>query len=295
MSNRGDFYAVLGVPRDASEAEVKKAYRKLALKYHPDKNQAGDRDAAAEKFKQISEAAETLLDAEKRREYDNPGMTFGGGGSGFGADFPPRQSSGRRQFTERDAFSMFERFSRDFEDMHNEMFDNHRSFGGGRQQQQGRRRDPFAAMFGDDDDFGFGGSFGGMQMGGIGSMQSSGMSFSSSSSSFGTGGMARSTSTRVTIGPDGKRRTITETRTRNADGTEDVTSNEHEDEVQPGQSSIGFEDPFGDFGGFGGMGMGMGMLGRARGGGMNDQALARPQRQRQRQLSGSKADRREYY
>ena len=293
MSNRGDFYAVLGVPRDASEAQIKKAYRKLALKYHPDKNQAGDKDVAAEKFKQISEAAETLLDAEKRREYDNPGLNFGGGGGGFGADFPPRQSSGgarRRQFTERDAFSMFEDFFRDFDDMRNEMFDNHRSFGGGRQQQQGRRRDPFAAMFGDDDDFGFGGSFGGMQMGGSGSMQSSSMSYSSSSS-FGTGGVARSTSTRVTIGPDGKRRTITETRTRNADGTEDVTSNEHEDEVQPGQSSIGFEDPFGDFGGFGGMGMGM--LGRARGGGMNDRALTRPQRQRQ--LSGSKADRREYY
>ena len=113
---------------------------------------------------------------------------------------------------------MFEDFFRDFDDMRNEMFDNHRSFGGGRQQQQGRRRDPFAAMFGDDDDFGFGGSFGGMQMGGSGSMQSSSMSYSSSSS-FGTGGVARSTSTRVTIGPDGKRRTITETRTRNADGT----------------------------------------------------------------------------
>ena len=85
-------------------------------------------------------------------------------------------------------------------------------------------------------------------------MQSSSMSFSSSSS-FGPGGVGKSTSTRVTIGPDGKRRTITETRTRNADGTEDVTSNEHEDIVEPGQR-IGFDD----FGGFGRMGM----LGRGR-------------------------------
>ena len=74
MSHRVDYYEVLGVSKDASEGQIKKAYRKLALQYHPDKNKSGDRDAAAEKFKEISEAAETLLDKEKRAEYDNPGI-----------------------------------------------------------------------------------------------------------------------------------------------------------------------------------------------------------------------------
>jgi hypothetical protein len=118
----------------------------------------------------------------------------------------------------------------------------------------------------------------------FGGMHSSSMSFSSSSS-FGPGGAGKSTSTRVTIGPDGKRRTITETRTRNADGTEDVTSNEHEDMVEPGQR-IGFDD----FGGFGRMGM----LGRGREG-VNDKALTRAQRQRQASGSARMRDRRENY
>ena len=232
MSQQVDYYAVLGVSRDASEGEIKKAYRKLALKWHPDKVKSGDRELASEKFKQISEAAETLLDKDKRAEYDNPGM----GGGDFG-DFPRHSSSsrrGRHPFTERDAFSMFDAFFQDFEDMHRPMFQQRTS--GGRNE---RRRDPFS-MFDDDDFFGggmMGGGFGRAMhmmddMGSMQGMQSSSMSFSSSS--FGSGGVSKSTSTRTTIGPDGKRKTITETRIRNADGTETVTSNEHEDQVDPG-------------------------------------------------------------
>jgi molecular chaperone DnaJ len=63
-----DFYAILGVKPDASQAEIKKAYRKLAQRYHPDANP--DDRSAEERFKEISEAYDTLSDAEKRRRYD---------------------------------------------------------------------------------------------------------------------------------------------------------------------------------------------------------------------------------
>ena len=80
-----DFYKVLGVDRNASDSEIKKAYRKLAVKYHPDKNQ-GDSDAE-EKFKEISSAFEVLKDPEKRRKYDQFGHdAFRGGGSAQGVD-----------------------------------------------------------------------------------------------------------------------------------------------------------------------------------------------------------------
>lgn len=68
-----DYYATLGVPKGASQDEIKKAYRKLAVKYHPDKN-AGDK-AAEEKFKTISEAYAVLSDKEKRQQYDTYGDT----------------------------------------------------------------------------------------------------------------------------------------------------------------------------------------------------------------------------
>lgn len=71
MADDGDYYAILGVSKDASEEDIKKAYRKLALKYHPDRNQ-GDK-AAEEKFKRISEAYAVLIDPEKRKTYDSRG------------------------------------------------------------------------------------------------------------------------------------------------------------------------------------------------------------------------------
>ncbi len=80
--SKADYYEVLGVSRDASEQELKSAYRKQALKYHPDRN-PGDH-AAEEKFKEASEAYQVLSDADKRAAYDRYGHA-GLGGQGFGA------------------------------------------------------------------------------------------------------------------------------------------------------------------------------------------------------------------
>ena len=79
--SKADYYEVLGVARDCSEQELKSAYRKQALKYHPDRN-PGDRDAE-EKFKEASEAYQVLSDADKRAAYDRYGHSGVSGGGGF--------------------------------------------------------------------------------------------------------------------------------------------------------------------------------------------------------------------
>lgn len=81
-----DYYELLGVPRNASEAEIKKAYRKLALKHHPDRN-PGDK-ASEQKFKEANTAYEVLSDAKKRRLYDQYGEAGVSGAAGAGGGFP---------------------------------------------------------------------------------------------------------------------------------------------------------------------------------------------------------------
>lgn len=81
MSEKRDYYEVLGVAKNADDAEIKKAYRKLALKYHPDKNP--DDAGAEEKFKEAAEAYEVLSDSQKRAQYDRFGHA-GMNGAGFG-------------------------------------------------------------------------------------------------------------------------------------------------------------------------------------------------------------------
>ena len=89
MAEKRDYYEVLGVPKDADEAQIKNAYRKLAKKYHPDHN-PDDAEAEA-KFKEASEAYAILSDAEKRKQYDQFGHAAfdngGGGGGAGGFDF----------------------------------------------------------------------------------------------------------------------------------------------------------------------------------------------------------------
>jgi len=97
-----DYYNVLGIDKGASEGDIKKAYRKLAMQYHPDKN-PGDKASEA-KFKEVSQAYEILKNSEKRSNYDNYGSRdgkpagFGGGGGGF-------ENSGDMNFN--DIFSDF--------------------------------------------------------------------------------------------------------------------------------------------------------------------------------------------
>ena len=99
-----DYYEVLGVDRSASEDEIKKAYRKLAMRYHPDHN-PGDAEAE-QKFKEAAEAYDVLRDAEKRARYDrfgHAGLQGGAGGVGGAAadsakrgtlcEMPPRESN----------------------------------------------------------------------------------------------------------------------------------------------------------------------------------------------------------
>lgn len=120
MAQKRDYYEVLGVQKNATEDEIKRAYRKLAIKYHPDRN-PGSKEAE-EKFKEAAEAYDVLHDSQKRQQYDQfgfdvPGGGFGGGGFGSG-------------FSVDDIFAQFG-------DVFSDFFGGSRSgfggFGGGRQ------------------------------------------------------------------------------------------------------------------------------------------------------------------
>ncbi len=116
---KGDYYEILGVKREATPEEIKKAYRKLARKYHPDTNPNDPK--AEERFKEISTAYEVLSDSEKRKQYDaGPTTFFGGEGAG---GFDPRAYQGGQTFT-------------DFGDLFGNLF------GGGGGGGFGRRRQP---------------------------------------------------------------------------------------------------------------------------------------------------------
>jgi len=91
MATKKDYYDVLGVPKNASDEDIKKAYRKLAMKHHPDRNQGDASKVAEEKFKEAKEAYEMLSDENKRAAYDqyghagvDPNMRGGPGAEGFG-------------------------------------------------------------------------------------------------------------------------------------------------------------------------------------------------------------------
>lgn len=123
MATKRDYYEILGVSKDASAQEIKKAYRKLALKFHPDKNKADD---AEDKFKEINQAYEVLSDEQKRKSYDQFGhaafdAASGMGGNPFAGGFKQGPftytytSSGGNPFAQggadfSDPFDIFEQF-----------------------------------------------------------------------------------------------------------------------------------------------------------------------------------------
>mmetsp|Transcript_72297 Transcript_72297/g.172649 ORF Transcript_72297/g.172649 Transcript_72297/m.172649 type:complete len:239 (-) Transcript_72297:256-972(-) len=227
----GDYYAVLGVGPDASEAEIKKAYRKEALKWHPDKN-PDNKVAAEQKFKAVAEAYEVLSSPEKRALYDRGGKEAVSGGPSF---------AGARAGGMDAAFNIFEQF-----------------FGG---------RDPFAemdrmfadmqgmhgmhGMHGQRSGRSGGASFGGM--GGFGAFNddffkggvSGGTSFSSFSSMSGGGGGMMTSTTTTTRMVNGKKVTVTEKTVRKPDGTVETTRTESDGTDSGGPGMLG-----NDFGGF---------------------------------------------
>jgi len=117
--NTKTYYETLEIPKDASPTTIKKAYRRLALKYHPDKNRDDPSGTTTEKFRTVSEAYEVLSDETQKREYDRAlrnGMSGGGGGGGTGygggttGDWQNQWERNRRSnshFTQRDPFAQF--------------------------------------------------------------------------------------------------------------------------------------------------------------------------------------------
>lgn len=91
MAKKKDYYAILGVAKDASEDDIKKAYKKLALKYHPDRNNdkcEAEKAEATKKFKDVAEAYACLSDKDKRKKYDIGGVDVDGeGGFDMGSGF----------------------------------------------------------------------------------------------------------------------------------------------------------------------------------------------------------------
>lgn len=254
MENGDDAYQVLGISKGATETEIKKAYRKLALKHHPDKQTTEEsRKQASEVFAKISNAYEILSDPQKRQEYDNRGRYQHNRSSNrqhsSPHDFFFSGMGGRRHpFEFHDPFEVFNRVFREefgrqssggMGSMHDDFFGSRSVFG----------QSPFTSMMGgslfDDHFFNggmvnpmrsqqhgdpfFGGSgFGGdpfamMQQsilgGGGGNGRTTSFSMSSSSSpGMGGNGVSTSTSTTTRI-VNGRRQTVRETIIHRADGT----------------------------------------------------------------------------
>jgi curved DNA-binding protein len=137
-----DYYKILGVDKSATQDEIKKAYRKLAMKHHPDRN-AGNK-SAEEKFKEITEANEVLSDPEKRKKYDTLGSNWNQyrntGGQGFDDFYTHfgggRRSSGSTYEFNGDLGDIFGGMGGGFSDFFESFFGGGKGFGGRTQQQK---------------------------------------------------------------------------------------------------------------------------------------------------------------
>ncbi|KAI3355317.1 hypothetical protein L3Q82_018173, partial [Scortum barcoo] len=234
-----EYYQILGVQKNATQEDIKKAYRKLALKWHPDKN-PDNKEEAERRFKELSEAYEVLSDESKRNIYDRygkEGLSAGGGGGGGGGHYDHFGGGG---FTFRNPEDVFREFfgGRDpFADFFaDDPFDDF--FGGSRSRQRGASRGRMGgSVFGFGSFPAFGPSFSGFNSGfnSFGDMGGGFTSFSSSSFGGGGGGMGNfrsvSTSTKFING-----RKIT---------TKRIVENGQE-RVEVEEDDIAAEDPFED-------------------------------------------------
>lgn len=264
MSSTRCYYEILNVSRDAEDHQIRKAYRRLALRYHPDKNQ-GNKEEATEQFKLISEAYSVLSDPKKRRQYDRFGHVNHHSDSDSEEEEEEREGRSRRHrhrqghghhhrshsrrqhpFSSRDAFSIFEEFMRFDEEMMG-------SFGGfgdsgglfesmlfGFPEERGRERrreDPFSnslfdSFFGDALESSFPSSPISSPSSSPSFISTSSTSFSFSSPSSSPTSQARrspttSTHTVTETLPDGRVRKRTIREVVHPDGTREVSTEEH--------------------------------------------------------------------
>jgi curved DNA-binding protein CbpA len=251
-----NLYQTLGLEPGCSQVDIKKAYKKLALKYHPDKNNNPD---AGEMFRACAEAYEILGDESRRREYDQGSL---GGDQGYGKSTQSNNFH-HGQFDQDNFFGpgfmdmnrarnlfrdMFSAMHEDFHDFGANSFDRHRKPGPGNSQAQRgrsvphdheRARDPFGDPF----ESMLGGSFfgsdpfaemdqmmGGSMFGGGRGGRGGATSFSSSSSSFSSSSMGPMGGTQVTtktvIDKNGQRHSVRETTTISSDGIRHTTREE---------------------------------------------------------------------
>eukprot|EP00927_Polykrikos_kofoidii_P068370 TRINITY_DN63746_c0_g1_i1.p1 TRINITY_DN63746_c0_g1~~TRINITY_DN63746_c0_g1_i1.p1 ORF type:complete len:244 (+),score=57.29 TRINITY_DN63746_c0_g1_i1:74-805(+) len=213
MAASEDYYSLLGVDRSASADDIKKAYRKAALRWHPDKN-SDNKEVAEAMFKEVAEAYEVLSDPNKRSLYDRGGKEALSGGGGSGGRGSGAQFHG---FHGSDPFSVFNQFfgGRDpFAEM-DMMFSNMHGRGS-----QTRQMGQMGGFFANDDFFSSG--FGNMGGGGGGS---------------GVVSSSTSTTTRIV---NGKRVSVTEKTVRKADGTTETTRTESSSDAGGGGQSFGF-------------------------------------------------------
>ncbi|MBS1586245.1 MAG: J domain-containing protein [Bacteroidetes bacterium] len=132
-----DYYKVLGIDKKASQDDIKKAYRKLAVKYHPDKNQGNKQ--AEEKFKEINEAYDVLGDVAKRKKYDELGSQWqqyqNQGGADGGFDYSQWANTGKRPHGGQFRTDFFDGNEGEFSDFFETFFG---GFGGGQRSKRGR-------------------------------------------------------------------------------------------------------------------------------------------------------------
>lgn len=249
------FYDILSISKDASQDEIKKAYKRLAIKWHPDKNLSNQQEAS-EMFKLVSEAYEVLSDPARRRDYDLQ-QQYGNAGDRERRSRDRGDRGGREYYEELNPEYSFRRaqdiFDSFFAEFDNDPFFSHFSSGirsnrhrfHEQQQQQQPQRHPFADPF-------FGGARMGMDAFSDPFFSNMGMGFGGMSSSFESnfasngsvhrggnsfGGASRSMSTTTIIGPDGRKRVKTEVTVVNADGSRETSVEETVDGLPLSSSS----------------------------------------------------------